>query len=187
MDEPAGGRRTSTLPPRSPPVTTSVAPGRKRWTSEPSPTPGSRSSPLTPTRSAAASSGLGAGGVLSTSEPATRRRSNPCQPSATNLAEMSPHSGPSSPATGPRRTASFVVHLGERRDSGMGSATARQCWRLPPGPSMFSNTGPLASRASATSTPSARSSSSSLASAASASTPINARTRSPSRASASEP
>lgn len=176
-----------TVPPRSPRVTARVAPGRIRSTRAPSRVPGSMSSLLTPTRSAAASSGSCLGGRRSTSAPGTRRRRRPCQPRAMNGAETDAHAGPSSPATEPRKTASFARHSAGNASVSIGSAAERQRWRRPPGPSTFSNTGPFASPVIATATPAARNPSSSLATAASASAPTSARTRSPSRASVSEP
>ena len=142
---------------------------------------------LTPTRPAASSSGLGAGSMRWTSVPATSRRSNPCQPRATNGAGSPAHSGPSSAATGPRNRASFARHSPGSCVTAIGSAADRQRWRRPSGRSMFSNTGPCASAASATSTPASRSRSSSPAFDASRSTPTSARTRRPNRARVSDP
>ena len=153
-----------------------------RSTSSLSRTLRSTSSPLTPTRSAAASSGPGTGATRSTSAPASSRLSRPCQPSATKDAGIDAQAGGSSPATGPRRRASESCQPGGRVAGSIRSATERQRWRRPPGSSMFSNTGPLASGARATSTPAAISTPSSRASAAAASTPISARTRRPRRA-----
>jgi len=164
-----------------------VAPGRTRSTRSLSRTRGSRSSLLTPTTLAAATSDPGAGATRSTSAPGTSRRSRPCQPSATIGAETDAQAGGSSAATGPRKTASLSRHSGGSIPGSSGSAAERQRWRRPSGRSMFSNTGPLASLAGATWTPATRRISSSCASAASRSTPMSARTRRPSRARVSEP
>jgi len=176
----------SIVPPRSPRVTRSPAPGRTRSTSSPSRILGSTSSMLTPTRSASVSSGFGAGGRRSTSLPGISRRSSPCQPSATNGAETVAHPGPSSAATGPRRTASFERHSAGTTAGSIGSAAETQRCRRPAGPSRFSKTGPCSSFASLTATPASRRTASSSASAAAASTPTSARTWSPNRASVSE-
>ena len=72
-----------------------------------------------------------------------------CQPTATSASSggMSAHASGSSPATGPSSQADAERHSGGSASTGNGEAASWATWRRPPGSSMLSNTGPLASTA----------------------------------------
>ncbi len=168
---------------------TRVAPGRTRGTTSPGLIVGPRSSSLTTTRSARVTSAPPVGARRSTSRPATRTRSRPCQPSATKRsgARIVSHASMSSLATGARTMAAMsarsAAHGPDIALGGMASLADRQRWRRPAAISMFWKTGPRASLTGSMSAPAARSRWSSDADAATPSTPTRMRVAMPSRAS----